>query len=343
MFNHGGNLQRARQAYPQVKTWLDLSTGISPWVWPVPQIPAEIWQQLPQISAGFEASLESYYGVDKLIPVAGSQTAIALLPQLLPLGSVALPQWGYAEHRLAWQLCGHQLYYYKDIIELEQLLLRVDHAVVINPNNPTGQFIPPDQLIALQGKIKGYLIIDEAFIDVMEIMDGDKSQFSVLDRVQYGSLIVLRSMGKFFGIAGARLGFVALPNELINAFKAKQILWSIATPSLWLAEQALNDRQWQRLQGQRIISARTALFAQLQRIFNTHKLSQGPLFISVYDDVDLLNKVFSSFAKVGIWLRIFQPIGGQTSSYLRIGLTSDVSKVDRAISHFLDTDHRTFT
>src|SRR5580658_6322917 len=138
MLEHGGRLLRAARIYGIAPAdWLDLSTGISPFAWPVPPIPATAWTRLPDDEDGLAEVAQTYYGAPQLLPVAGSQAAIQTLPLLRSMSRVGVIAPGYNEHAHAWRRAGHQ------VIELaaEALLAQVDDVdviVLIHPNNPGG-------------------------------------------------------------------------------------------------------------------------------------------------------------------------------------------------------------
>ena len=325
MLNHGGNLQKAQQLYPNAETpWLDLSTGISPWVWPVPNMGEVHWQRLPEVSESFNTAVEAYYGVGHLIPTAGSQEAIEIIPALLPAAKVAVPAWGYGEHAKSWQRAGHQLIRYSSHQDLIELLPSVEHVVVINPNNPTGDYWSHACLTELLAKVSGTLVVDEAFIDSL-------SQPSLLTNRDSESLIVLRSVGKFFGLAGIRLGFVSLPNGLREGFKQKQLLWGVSAPALHVAEKALSDKTWQGEQKTRINTMRAAMLALVKKHLPNQHVVAGPLFVSVKAEVRLLKTIHQHFAEQGVWLRIFAP-DNEGLSYLRFGLPQTIARCEQAFS-----------
>lgn len=250
---HGGRLLEAvaRFGVP-ASDWLDLSTGINPNGWPVPAVPTSCWQRLPEDDDGLEAAARAYYGCTALLPVAGSQAAIQALPRLRlqqhGRSRVAVLNPGYAEHAAAWRGAGHGLRAIDALGPADAIAARIDAAladsevlVLIHPNNPSGLRLPRDQLrdwhrrLAARG---GWLLVDEAFMDATP----DQSLAA------YGShpgLIVLRSLGKFFGLAGARVGFVLGEPALLASLHALLGPWSLATPSRWVATWALKDRAWQ--------------------------------------------------------------------------------------------------
>jgi cobalamin biosynthetic protein CobC len=216
-------------------------------------IPIAAWHHLPQTNDGLEATAAHYYqaALEPLV-VAGSQAAIMALPSLLlntltphmnknNSGRVAIPRVGYKEHQHAWQkVWDIELY---DDFPSTQTIERCDVVVVINPNNPSGFHFSREALLDLHLQVStkgGWLIVDEAFIDC-------SVESSILSpEVVFENLIVLRSVGKFFGLAGARVGFVFAPVELLNELSHELGPWTVAGPSRWVVKQALLDIKWQK-------------------------------------------------------------------------------------------------
>lgn len=210
--NHGGRILAAVEKYHIAKEdWVDLSTGLNPSAWPVPNIPDNIWQALPEECDGLQTAACQYYGCDACLPIAGSQAAIQTLPTLRSYSKVGVISPTYAEHEYNWQQAGHDVVQLS-IAEVEHHIHVLDVLVVINPNNPTGEVIAIEQLLDWHQRLSsrdGWLIVDEAFMDVTP----DKSLVS--SGIKPG-LIILRSIGKFFGLAGIRCGFVISDNELLQ-------------------------------------------------------------------------------------------------------------------------------
>ncbi|MDO8933471.1 MAG: threonine-phosphate decarboxylase CobD [Rhodocyclaceae bacterium] len=252
MLEHGGRLGEAaaRWGIPRAD-WLDLSTGIAPWPYPVPAVPAEVWQRLPEEEDGLEAVARDYYGAGHLLALPGSQSGIQLLPRLLAPGRVALPAPIYAEHPAAWRAAGHQIVAWD-----AGTPMRADYAVLCNPNNPTGQRFTRAELLDRARALR-LLVVDEAFIDVAP-------DESLADRAT-DNIVVLRSLGKFFGLAGARVGFAIAAPELLTRLAVALGPWAVGHPARWAARHALADRAWQAGQRERLRSAALRLDALLQK------------------------------------------------------------------------------
>lgn len=246
---HGGRLRAASLRYGiALADWLDLSTGIAPYGWPLPAIPANAWTRLPEQEDGLEIAARDYYEVSNLLPVAGSQAAIQALPRLVRDARVGIVSPAYAEHAAAWQREGHRLL---ELSEggIERALERLDVLLLVNPNNPTGRRIEPQRLLDWHARLAergGWLVVDEAFIDCTP----EHSLAAFSDRP---GLIVLRSFGKFFGLAGIRLGFVLAQPALLEQLAELLGPWTVSGPSRVVSTALLQDHAGQRLQRERLL------------------------------------------------------------------------------------------
>lgn len=226
--------------------WVDLSTGINPHPYPVPPLGPEVWQRLPEDDDGLEAAAAAYYGAPGLLPVAGSQAAIQTLPACFAPGQRVLtlaPT--YAEHPHAWRT--HALRALPSG-QIEAALDEADILLLVQPNNPDAVHFGAEQLLAWQARLAargGWLIVDEAFLDA-------ESEASLVPRTGAPGLVVLRSVGKFFGLAGARVGFVFGPSALRQQLAERLGPWPISGPARQVCTAALADRVWQAEARQRL-------------------------------------------------------------------------------------------
>ena len=205
---HGGKVAAARSLFPDVRApWLDLSTGISPWAYPHEGIAREAFTRLPdpEAVAELEAAAAASFGVAdsaSVVATPGSDLALRVMGRVFAGRRVAVVRPGYSGHLLAWGEAAVTAVAARDIESIAR-----DHDVVVlaNPNNPDGRVIERGRLLDVAGMLAerdGVLIVDEAFADVRP----EESLCGSLDRVS--NVIVFRSFGKFFGLAGVRLGFV---------------------------------------------------------------------------------------------------------------------------------------
>lgn len=244
---HGGQTAAAARLYPAApRPWLDLSTGISPWAWPVPEIKPRLWQALPCPAALQQlefaaARVFGMNGTEQIAAVPGSDIAIRLLARLLRAERVAIVGQSYAGYRVAWP---------------EARMLPFDKArdadlmVCANPNNPDGAVIESRKL----QRLRNLRIIDEAFADAMP-------EISMLPH--RNGAIVLRSFGKFFGLAGVRLGFVVANKPVIRELRDLLGDWPISGPAAAIGTAAYCDRAWQNLQRHRLVRGSARLAALL--------------------------------------------------------------------------------
>ncbi len=250
MLEHGGRLRAAsRQWGTPPEDWLDLSTGIAPWPYPLPALPARLWQRLPEADDGLEAAACACYGAAQVLPLAGSQAAIQALPRLFAAGRVALPTPMYAEHAAAWRAAGHAIVAWEDA---------ADYAVLCNPNNPDGRQVAPAALCERAARLR-LLVVDEAFADAQPA----QTLAAQAGRPGRENLLVLRSLGKFFGLAGARVGFACGAPALLARLTEALGPWAVAHPARHVAMRALADVAWQGQQRARLSAAAARLAALL--------------------------------------------------------------------------------
>lgn len=204
-----------------------------------------MWGRLPESADGLERAAADYYGSSLHLPLAGSQAGIQVLPGLRAPCRVGIPAVGYQEHAHAWRCAGHEVVSLPDGDPTPWLIEGpggLDCLVVINPNNPTGQRWHAERLLAWHAHLAargGWLVVDEAFMD-------PTPERSLLAHVGRPGLVVLRSLGKFFGLAGARVGFLFADERLLAAAAHRLGPWTLSGPSRWAASRALADRAWQR-------------------------------------------------------------------------------------------------
>lgn len=315
--HHGGRLREAAAHYDiPLDEWLDLSTGINPNGWPVPELPASCWRRLPEKDDGLELAAEGYYGNPQLLPVAGSQAAIQLLPGLREKGRVGILQTSYVEHAAAWRAAGHEVVPLA-VQSIEEKLPSLDVLLLVNPNNPTGDHFTVEQLTLWHEQLQhrgGWLVVDEAF------MDADPGQ-TLLGKGGDEGLIVLRSLGKFFGLAGIRVGFVFAWPLLLQRLSEKLGPWHVSGPAREVARRALLDREWQ-------IDTRTRLHGDSQRLASLLEgcglLPSGGTALFQYlvhpDAVQLHQRL----AAEGIFTRLFSD-----PAALRFGLPASESEWQR--------------
>ena len=307
---HGGNVREAARRYGiALGDWLDLSTGINPRAYPVPPVPMDMWRRLPEDADGLAELAARHYGAPGALPVAGSQAAIRALPGLLKRGVAAVAPLTYGEYAPAFERAGHR------IVTLDvasALMDDVDHMIVANPNNPTTERIGHDVLrqwhepLVARG---GTLIVDEAFADAY----GDEG-FSLASESGREGLVVLRSVGKFYGLAGIRAGFVLAAKPLLDALRETLGAWTVSGPARHAVQAAFNDLPWQA--ETRATLARDS--ARLAALIHSQGFDAQATPLFVWFETPKAAALQHALATRGVWTRLFEH--GALPS-LRIGLT----------------------
>ena len=318
---HGGRIDLARAAFPQVVRWTDLSTGIAPWPYPVAQV-ADAVQRLPDPAdlTALEISAAAFFGVEaaRVVAVPGSDLALRLLGKIL--GSSPSPQRpaivrpGYSGHESMWGAQAVTACAADAVVAMAQTH---DVLVLARPNNPDAVVADRTQLrvaASLLAARGGHLIIDEAFADA----DAQDS----LAGCDWPGLIVLRSFGKFFGLAGLRLGFVIAPGEIADKLRALIGDWPISGPALATGLAAYRDGAWQQAQRARLVIASQRL-ADLMTGHGIDIVGRTAFFVLIR--ADRRDGLFVHLAKAGVLTRPFAYAPG----WLRIGLPCDESDWNR--------------
>lgn len=323
---HGGDIAGAEQRYgkPQ-QGWLDLSTGINPCSYPRATFAPEIWERLPEkpIVEALKQAASVYFNqaaIDSIVCAPGTQAIIQWLPRLHPKTKVAVVSPTYNEHAHCWQLAGHEVIKAATLESAETL---GDIVIAVSPNNPDGRLYSPNEIAALADRLSlrgGLLILDAAFIDVLP--DHDPSFLAGRE-----GLVILRSFGKFFGLAGVRLGFALVGGALKEGLEAAIGPWAVSGPAIAIATQALADNTW-------IASTRERLQKDAKRLDG---LLEGA-GLSVLGGCDLFRlaegdqaaQLYEVLARAGILVRMFP----ENERWLRFGLPgndSDWARLESAL------------
>jgi cobalamin biosynthesis protein CobC len=239
---HGGALEVARQLAPGApEPWIDLSTGINPHAYPLPDLGLEAWSRLPEggALARVEAAAALRYGVaaGNVVAGPGSQALIQALPRILPHGAVGALGPTYSGFASAFVAAGGRVLEAKRLEDMEAL----DVAIVVNPNNPDGRVTSRAALLDLHAHLArhaGALVVDEAFAD----FDGEGE--SLAPMLPTNGAVVLRSFGKAYGLAGLRLGFALATPDIVAPLRAALGPWPVSGPAIAIGAQALADSDW---------------------------------------------------------------------------------------------------
>ena len=308
MRDHGGDLDRAKARYG-AGAWIDLSTGINRQPYPVGALDFALWTALPLASdlAALEACAARAYGAQdpgSVVALSGAQAAIQLIPRLRPPGRAAVLSPSYNEHAAALDAQGWEVSQAPDLAQMRG----ADLAVLVNPNNPDGRHWPPAAVAALAAEV-GLLVVDESFADATPDLSLIPQLPHLGERV-----VILRSFGKFFGLAGARLGFALAGPQTTAQLRALAGPWAVSGPSIALGRAALADRDWQARTTERLKAEASRLTTLLHEHAGWRCVGATALFVTV--ETPDARAAQDQLAETHIWTRAFP----YSPTWLRLGL-----------------------
>ena len=320
---HGGRLEQAKAHFGNADApWLDLSTGINPHAWPGVSELSIDWRALPGIEAleALEATAARHFGVDPahICAVPGTEVGLRMLGDCLP-GPAAHVVPSYRTH-------GEMVMDSRPVAITDVAAIAGSTLILANPNNPDGRIITASELAGTLQHISatsGCLVIDEAFADATP----DISLASEIgdDR----PLVIFRSFGKFFGLAGVRLGFVLGPRTLIARFRAKLGSWPVSSAAIAIGSRAYRDERWIADMRARLPIEAKALSDMFMR-HGLKVIGACPLFRLI--EVQDAPALFERLARRAILTRPFD----HDPNWLRIGLPDSedaLARLDDALNH----------
>ncbi|MET0371734.1 MAG: threonine-phosphate decarboxylase [Sphingobium sp.] len=302
---HGGGLGAARAHFGE-GDWIDLSTGINPHAWPIPSMNVD-WSRLPDERDlhALETAAADYFGVahDHLCAVPGTEIGLRLAGSLLDEPAFhCIPS--YRTH--AEMLAGSRPVTMANLGQANGATL-----ILANPNNPDGRLLDRefmDDLLDRRGE--GWLLVDEAFAD-------SRPDASLADMVDADRrLLIFRSFGKYFGLAGVRLGFVLGPPAFLAHVRQRLGAWPLSAPAIAIGRAAYDDRDWIETMRERLALEAATLDRHL-RAAGLEPVGACPFFRLVA--VDDAHALFERLARRAILTRPF----AEERRWLRIGLPSN--------------------
>ncbi|MEL7044498.1 MAG: threonine-phosphate decarboxylase CobD [Pseudomonadota bacterium] len=311
---HGGALYAMREAFPEAPTpWIDLSTGINPFAYPDTATSRSSTIELParELIDRCTKAMATALGAPQshLLLAPGSELLIRLLPTILTPRSVAILTPSYGDHGEVWRAAGCRVIEAADPLVYAE---EVDAIVVCNPNNPDGRCFSAGELHAARvalAKRDGWLIVDEAYADLDPTL-------SLARAAGEAGLVILRSFGKFYGLAGVRLGALLAPAPLLKAMSERLGAWPVSGVALELGARAYADLSWQRDTRARLARSRERLTGILTE--NGLEAGRGTDLFA-YACVADANELWQRLAKAGVYVRRFS----WSQAHVRIGLPPD--------------------
>lgn len=307
---HGGGLVAAQRRFGGGE-WIDLSTGINPHPWPDAAKLDCNWQRLPDPEglAELEVVAAAYFGADQrhVCAVPGSEIGLRLIGALIggPAQHVAP---GYRTHSA--MITGSTATAFATVRDGRGAL------ILANPNNPDGENRDAAAMHKLLARRDGWLLVDEAFADA----DPAASLAAMVSDEE--RLVVFRSFGKFFGLAGVRLGFVVAPQAMVAGLRQMLGAWPLSAAAIAIGTAAYRDHNWIAAARERLPREATRLDATLIR--RGHRpIGACPLFRLI--EVNDARALFERLAQRAILTRPF----ADQPHRLRIGLPADADALAR--------------
>lgn len=316
---HGGALAEAKRHFGG-EAWIDLSTGINPDPWPHADTTPIDWHRLPERAdiAALEATAADHFGADPdhVCAVPGTEIGLRLVGRLIG---------GPAHHVTPSYRTHSEIFRGSRAIAWANAKRSPGTLLLANPNNPDGRIVPPSALHDLFAtrSASDWLLVDEAFADcalgisIARAVGPDKN------------LIVFRSFGKFFGLAGLRLGFVVAPPDMIGALRAQLGAWPVSAAAIAVGTAAYRDQRWID-EARAALPARAAALDALLVRHGYQPIGECPLFrlIEIPDAAAL----FERLARAAILTRPF----AERPGWLRVGLPPGAAafeRLDAALAH----------
>lgn len=301
--DHGGGLDAAAAHYGGMRDqWVDLSTGINPRPFPIPPLSQDAWTALPDVSAAkaLEEAARDFWMVPAgaaVLAAPGASALIAKIPSLVATGRVRIAERTYNEHEAAFRTQGW---------EVVRGDAPAEARVVVHPNNPTGllwsgEDEPPGRPL---------MVIDESFCDIA------LGASQVRARATEPGTLILKSLGKFWGLAGLRLGFAIGDPDLIGSLREALGPWPVSGPALQIGRAALEDMDWANTTRQRLHVDVARMDALLQS--NGAEVAGGTALFRLYR-VDDAQAWQDRLAQGHVWSRVFS----YEPTWLRLGLPPD--------------------
>lgn len=294
--DHGGGVDHAIRRFGGARQdWIDLSTGINPAPYPVGQLDPLDWTALPDQGAfaGLVSAAREFWAIPDgaaILPAPGASALIARIPALAVPGRVRITSPTYNEHAAAFAAHGWQITDGQD----------AEARVIVHPNNPDGRLWSEADANAV------LCVIDESFCDVTPAQ-------TMIRLAERPGTVVLKSFGKFWGLAGLRLGFAIARPEIVARLNDMTGPWAVSGPALRIGARALNDTAWADATRSRLV--RDA--QRLDTLMTSHgaTVAGGTSLFRLYQ-VDNAARWQERLARAHVWSRIFP----YSDTFLRLGL-----------------------
>jgi threonine-phosphate decarboxylase len=217
--------------------------------------------------------------------------------------------------------CDSSKNFHLNVEELENTISKKTRVIFLcNPNSPTGVLYDKAdilRIIRFAAERNVLVFLDEDYIDFVD----DAKRYSMAEYVnEYNNLFVLRSLTKFFGLAGVRIGYGIGAPELVSAMNNVKMPWSINSLAMFATEAAINDTDFIKKSRLLVSQSRTEML----------ELSKSIPWLKVYPSetnfllVEIIQGDFTStqikevLAKKGLLIRDCKDFDGLNNRFFRV-------------------------
>jgi len=332
---HGGNPYAAAKRYGLgLNKIVDFSSNVNP-LGPSSSALRAAKQALSFVDlypdpdmAELRRAIARYYGIKpgQVICGCGSNGLIHLIPRVFRPGKTVIPAPTFTEYAAAAEDAGSEVVspmlrerdgFRVDPVEMSFAFKGAGMAFLCNPNNPTGQLIPKQDMLEImkyacqQGTT---LVVDEAFMDFVE------SESIAKEAVQASRIICLRAFTKFFGMPGLRIGYALSDEDTISLLREHQEPWPVSIPAEQAAIAAMDDWGHIRKTRRLIEKERDRLLSALRLLPGVETLPAAANFILVkFEGIDT-HALRDKLGYRGMLVRDCSTFNGLDSRYIRIAV-----------------------
>lgn len=334
--NHGGNIREAVEKYNILpENIIDFSANINP-LGLSSRVKEAIIKNFDQIlhypdpeCKTLRQEFSNCYGINYENTIAGNGCVelIYLITSVLKPRTALILVPTFSEYATALQSINTNITFWEleeeqefkvPIAEIIKQLNKWEVIFLCNPNNPTGGLIPKTELIALlkEAEKQGVtVILDEAFIDVV-----DKESL-IKQSCQSEYLFVVRSLTKFFGLAGLRLGFGIGHQKIINRLKSSKIPWSVNAFAQIAGIEVLKDIHFRKHSKKFILEEKNFLYKELLKIKGLKPYYPSANFILIkLESFASSTELYDRLAKKGLLIRDCSNFHGLDNKFIRIAV-----------------------
>jgi len=207
--------------------------------------------------------------------------------------------------------------------DLENLISEKTRVIFLcNPNSPTGVLYKKEDLLKIvkfAGERDVFVFVDEDYIDFVD----KEKRYSMAEYVnQYNNLFVLRSLTKFFGLAGIRIGFGIGSPDLITVLKNAKLPWTVNSLAMFATEAAIKDTEYIKKSRELISQGRTKIVTLFKSIpwLKVYPSETNFLLIEIMHPKLTSTQLREELAKKGLLIRDCKDFDGLNDKFFRVAV-----------------------